>query len=463
MNSSDEGKTYLYTHTENGKAYTAISSGLNSRVFRSVDISDLQSEPGWIFDSENRMVPWKLEGITEEKGQMVFYGPLVQGEVFSSSDLTLERLERMVSLFQSLRDKGMFYQGFFSRGWVFLEDGRILLLPGRLMEFIRKSSNEETRAGSWYPYNHPDLRGLDSLEFTTAVLAVLLLKGEHPYSPLETEEDNRNEQLRRPPSLSPELMIPGLDKEIGELMTLSFKGTQGLLKKWEKAIGKWKAEGAVTELSDEEMKELNQKAEQLQERSEKNRKLRQKWRRKNSVYIITALVLLFAGIIISTPIKKALEPPLTMGMTAREVVESYYNSFNTMDQELMEDAIDKTAGKGDLNEVTNFFVTSRVRMGYEGKSGIMTAQDWVDNGRSSLDYGISLYGVAEVSIQDMGSSQFRVSYEKWIPGSAEGMDMESNDPIPPEGYRVTDMVRLEQQKKGNWLIVSLERSISDLE
>ncbi len=456
-------ETSLFTLTADGKEYTGIRSGLNSRIFRSVDIGALQADPGWIFDSNGRMESWKLEGITEEEGKMVFYGPLIDGKLFSPADLTLEKLEKTITLFQNLRDKGTDYQGFFSRGWVFLTDGRILLLPGKLMEFIRKSDNEESRINCWYPYNHPDLPGLEGLEFTAAVLAVLLLKGEHPYAPLETEEDNRNEQLRREPPLPPELMIPGLREEIAELLTLSFKGTRGNLKKWTAVIAGWKEKGAVRPLSKEEKDAIALKAGQQQERSDKSRKLRQTWRRKNTVFIISALIVLFAGMVISAPVRKALQPPLTMGMSPSEVVEAYYGSFNTLDQELMEDAIDKNAGKSDLSEVTNFFVTSRVRMGYEGTSGVIPAQEWVDKGRPALKYGETLYGVAEVDIRELGSGQFRVIYEKWVPGSAEDTDMESNDPIPPSGYRFTDMVKLEKQKKGNWLIVSLERSISDLQ
>jgi len=461
MNNLEESKTYLFTLTADGQEHTGIRSGLNSRIFRSVDIGSLQNDPGWIFDSQGRMEPWKLEGITEEEGKMVFYGPRIRGEEFSLSNLTLEKLERIVSLFRSIRDKQISYQGFFSRGWVFLEDGRILLLPGNLMEFIRKSDNEESRIKFWYPYNHPDTTGREGLEFTTAILTVLLLKGEHPYSPLETEEDNRNEQLRREPPLSPELMIPGLQKELADLLTLSFKGGQDSLKQWDKAIRNWKEEGAVSHLSDDERRVLSQKADQQQERSDKKQKFRQTWRRKNTIYAISAAIILFLGMIVSAPIKKALEPPMTMGMTPREVVEAYYNCFNTLDQDMMDDAIDKKVGKRDISEVTNFFVTSRVRMGYEGKSGAITAQDWVDSGRPSLKYGETLYGVANVSIHDLGSEQFRINYEKWVPGSAEEADMESNKPIPPQGYNITDMISLEKQKRGNWLIVSLDRSISD--
>ncbi|QEN08387.1 hypothetical protein EXM22_10480 [Oceanispirochaeta crateris] len=183
MNTLKQDDNNLIPLNIDGKEYSAILSGLNSKVFRSVDITALQNEPGWIFDDEERMEPWNLIGISEHRGCMVFYGPLVEGREFTSADLDLEKLNRMVHLFQALRNKKMSYQGFYSRGWIFLNDGRILLLPNSLMEFIRKSDNEKTRMLHWYPYNHPDHSGLKGLEFTAAILSATLLKGQHPYAP----------------------------------------------------------------------------------------------------------------------------------------------------------------------------------------------------------------------------------------------------------------------------------------
>ncbi|QEN08388.1 hypothetical protein EXM22_10485 [Oceanispirochaeta crateris] len=232
------------------------------------------------------------------------------------------------------------------------------------------------------------------------------------------------------------------------------------MKQWIDALDLWVKEGPVNALSKEELQTIEAKASQRVERGEKNQRRRQIWRQKNTFFMITAITVILLGVIVGTPIRKSLEPPVTMGMEAREVIHSYYDGFNTMNQEIMEDSIDKKVGKGDLTEVTNFFVTSRVRMGYEGKSGVLSAAEWVASGRPELESGINLYGVAELSIEDLGEGQFRVSYEKWIPGSSNEIDQVG--PIPPEGYFVTDLVTLEKQKKGNWLIVGLNRSLQKI-
>ncbi|MBF9018441.1 MULTISPECIES: hypothetical protein [unclassified Oceanispirochaeta] len=452
----------LIPFTAEGKEYSGIQSGLEPKVFRAVDISSLQNEPGWIYDKEGRMESWKLEGASEQDGSMIFYGPLIKGESFTAATLTLDRFEKIIRVFQALKHKDSSYKGFYSRSWFFLEDGRVLILPVSLMDFIRKSEKEESRVTNWYPYNHPDKLGTEGLDFTAAVLASQLLSGTHPYAPLEKAEDDRNEQLRRPPSLSPELMIPGLKDEIAGLISSSFKAEDSSLKEWSSIIDLWRKDGALRELSSTEKDEIKLKADQIVERGEKNRKRRQVWRRKNSLYIAIGAVVIFLGILISTPIRKSLEPPATMGMDARQVVESYYRSFNDMDQVIMEDCIEKKLGKGDIGEVTNIFVTSRVRMGYEGDSGIINAEEWVQSGRVAPGFGKSIYGVAELEINDLGSGQFRVVYEKWMPGTTQDSDISEAKPVPPYGLKVTDLLTLEEQKKGNWLIVERDRKIREI-
>lgn len=452
----------LIPFTVEGIEYSGIQSGLESKVFRAVDISSLQKEPGWIYDSEGRMESWNIEGVGEAEGSMVFYGPSIKGEVFAAESLDLDKFGKIINVLRALKDKKSSYMGFYGKSWVFMEDGRVLILPVKLMDFIRRSEKEENRIIHWYPYNHPDRTGVEGMGFTTAVLACRLLSGVHPYTPLETAEDDRNEQLRRPPLLSPDLQIPGIKDELATLISNCFKSENDSLKEWSHMIALWRKEGAVRNLSSSEKEEIEQRAGQILERGEKNRKRRQTWRRKNGLYIGLAAVVIFLGVLLSTPLRKSLEPPVTLGMSPREVVEAYYEGFNTMDQELMEDCIDKKLGKGDLGEVMNIFVTSRVRMGYEGTSGIINAQEWIESGKEIPEYGTSIYGVAELKISDLGSGQFRVEYEKWVPGTSENSDITSTEAVPPYGLEITDLIRLEEQKKGNWLIIDRDRTIKEL-
>ncbi len=167
--------------TLEGQEYSVIASGLEAKIFRAVDLGALQSEPGWIYDGEGRMEPWKLEGMTEVEGKVVFYGPLVQGTPFSPENLTLEEVTKIAAVLQILEDqKNTSYTGFYSKSWFFLADGRVLLLPAGLMDFIRKAEVEKERMVNWYPYNHPDRPGREGFSFTLAILACRVLAGIHP-------------------------------------------------------------------------------------------------------------------------------------------------------------------------------------------------------------------------------------------------------------------------------------------
>ena len=446
-----------------GTGYSAIPTGLSSKLFRTMDIGSIQAEPGWFFDDNGRVEPWNMIGVRENENGMLFYGPAVKGHPLVPEALSPEELAKLVAVFQSLREKHIPYEGFFVRAWFFCDDGRLLLLPPTLMNHVRKCSPEAVRTAHWHPYNHPDLSACDGLEFSTAVLACLALKAPHPYAPLEQEEDNRNEQLRIPPLLPPEVLIPGLTESWSELISESLKKEgEANLKDWIKVLSSMKDESPVKPLNEEEKAELEKRAEELKNKGEKNRKFRQNWRRKNSIYLGAAIVAVVLVLFLSAPVKKALEPPLTMGMSAREVVESYYGGFNTLNQEIMEDAIAKDLGKGDIEEVTNFYVTSRVRQGYEGNSGIVSAGQWVEEGRPALEAGVHLYGTAGLGIEEMGGAKYRVSYEKWMPGHSEETDPPAGTVIPPRGYEITDLLTLEEQKKGNWLIIGLDRTVREI-
>ena len=452
----------LISLTADGKEHTGIPTGLESKIFRAVDIGSLQNDPGWIYDDRGRMEEWKLEGVTEVDRQMVFYGPSIEGEVFSEATLTLDRLQKMIRIFHLLQEKKSPYRGFYSRSWVFLKDGRVLVLPVLLMDFIRKSEKENLRISNWYPYNHPDCHGVDGLSFTSAILACALFGKVHPYAPLEEAEDDRNEQLRRAPALTPDLLIPGIGGEAADLISRSLTKERTSMREWHKTAEIWEQGSVVGEISDDERQEIKEKAAQLLERGEKNRSIRQTWRRKNTFYMIIAAIVVAAGLVISVPVKNALAPPLTLGMSDFEVVEAYYNSINTMDQDLLEDCIDKNLGKGDKREVTGYFVTTRVRMGYEGNSGMKSALEWIEEGKPELAFGENVFGVANVEISELGGGRFRVKYEKWMPGVSEDADINSTEPIPPAGLEITDLLTLEMQKKGNWLITGMDRTIRDI-
>ncbi len=444
--------------------YTGIASGLPSKIFRSVDLGALQSESGWIIDREGRMESWKISGVTEKDNQMVFYGPELSGKILNPEDLREEELILIGKVFHLVQEKNIPIQGFFSRAWFLTDDTRILVFPAALMDFIRKGANEETKLKCYLPYNHPDKHGNKGLAFTLAVLVYRNLSGVLPFD--QINEVEIFEEIRTQPVIPSEIRIPGLKEPLADIINRSLDSKQDLpgMNEWDRVLDFWEKESPCEPLNTEQKEAQQKKLEEMTARRESRMSLRIFWRKKRTIVIaaVAAAVCLVAAVY--TPVKKAFEPPLTMGMTPMEVVDAYYGSIQTMDQEMMTDCIHKDAGKNDIKEVMNFFVTSRVRQGYEGNDGLLSAEEWTAEGRPMPEPGITVFGLTGLIINPVLDDQFLVTYEKWYPGTPdeEEEDFGEIKAYYPRGFRIRDNVTLEQQKKGNWLITRIDRFSEDI-
>ena len=178
--------------------------------------------------------------------------------------------------------------------------------------------------------------------------------------------------------------------------------------------------------------------------------------RKNRFTLIVAGILaIIAGSITFSMVSKALEPPITVGMTAREVVELFYKSMNTFDHFSMEDTITKQAGKDYINEAVNLYAFSKMRQSYDvGQTPFVDVQEWVDAGRPVLPLGKSVYGIANLSITEESPNVYIADYEKWVEDDID--EGNGNVTIHYTGVRRKDRCTLEMQKNA-WIITKLER------
>ena len=439
---------------------TGIASSLSPRVFRSVDIVNLQKSNGWILDLSGGMAPWKIEGVVEDQGKMIFFGPSVKGRTARPENMETQDLILLGKIMILAGEKDIPVQGFFSRGWLILEDRRVLLLPLELMDFIRRNQTEKVKEACWNPYNHPERYGSEGLGFSLAVLIYKHLTGEAPYN---ASGDALAEEIRTQPVIPPLFKAPGLKKEFSDFLVHNMDpgDRPPALPSWRSFLENWEKGGLFIPLSEEEKEALEKQGVELESRRKARIELKGFWRQKRTILIAAVAVAGVLTAFLSGPVKEALAPPETMGMSQREVVEAYYSSFETLDQELMEDCIDKKAGREDLKEIMNLFVTTRVRQGYEGSSGFMSAQEWTDLGRPLPKPGVTVYGITGCRISRLEENRYQIVYEKWYPGIPEEND-KGLEGVFPQGFKIRDTAVLEQQKKGNWQIVILDRSIENL-
>jgi hypothetical protein len=142
-------------------------------------------------------------------------------------------------------------------------------------------------------------------------------------------------------------------------------------------------------------------------------------------------------------------------MTAEKVVHLYYESFNTLDVETMSGCVTAGAGKSDIKEITGLFVISRVRTGYEGNSGFLSAADWLKKGSPPLKKGINIYGITGLKISRLSDDTFTADYSKWsteLPPNTAGTVVTGK----PVQTHIIDTLHT-VKKRGAWVIDSIKR------
>jgi hypothetical protein len=192
---------------------------------------------------------------------------------------------------------------------------------------------------------------------------------------------------------------------------------------------------------------------------------------RNTALIIGIAAAALAALLIGRSIAEGQASlPTTADMDSAGVVRAYYESFGTLDHQMMEAAAIGKAGKGDIEMVTSFFVISRVRQAYEySSSPVIPAQEWRDSGSPPLN--TQVFGVSDLELEKISGAEdgneirYLASFTLWLPASAGGEDQdpapESADPFPeqaapplPSPY--TDELTLTRHK-GNWRISEINR------
>ena len=178
------------------------------------------------------------------------------------------------------------------------------------------------------------------------------------------------------------------------------------------------------------------------------------WKTIGIILIVFIVLTLFS----LGPIKNARKPPATLNMDATEVVNFYYQSYSDMNTENMEDCLKKGVGKKDINETTQLYVISKVRTGYEGKSGLVSAQDWSDGMITELKEGEQIAGIANLKVTYLGDSTFQANYIRWF--SEPLSENDSTGILKPKKVIYTDTLTLDKIKDV-WTIVKLERNTKE--
>ncbi len=453
--SSAEG---IYEVKTGDKKYLGIASGLDSSILKTMDRNSFLEDPGYLWNGKE-LVPWRIENLFVNNGELVPAGSWIEGKLLSETEYSLPLLSDLASLLNALKEKDYKPSGLTPAGIYVTGSNGILIFPGSVMDLIIKHQEESYRLKWFDPFNHPDIRGENILSFFMGILAYRTFTGELPFSGSSITEIR--EKMRRSKPVPPDLKAPGLAAEISELVMDSIVPGQKhvSIENWKEIFSGCKEENLFPEeLSAEEIEKIKSKAAYLEEKREKAFRRRQFMQKYGKLIAGIAAGIAVAAAVLYSPVKQALKPPVTAGLSPAKVVELYYSSINSLDSETMSDCTSSKTGKSDIKEVTGMYVIAKVRTGYEGKSGLISAEKWIASGKKPLPPGMSVYGITDLEIKRISEDTFTARYTKWYTEYPQNTE-ETGSGIP-EGVGVTDRLHL-VKNKNVWVIDLIERSTAN--
>jgi hypothetical protein len=490
-----------------GKTKLGFDTGLNSQAFAQAKLARLISRTGLIVPPGGTALVWRTEGVTEYQAAgspeptMVIWGPDFAGTrldrlIEEGGETALDALRYWVQARGILNSAGArpdsrdgtFYPwpaaailAFDSPAFL---GGTVFFPPDRLIKRAAEAEGSDAWLKGAERWTHPDLAGEAADVFAAAAMLYHILCGEPPYP--NSGIEGLHSDIREGVFTPPDLMAPGLDRDIASLVTRSLSpgpakagrpspslSVSLSIEEFGKLIGPPLSGGPEVffrRLSEEEQKKIEARREQFNRKKAAGVKTRRFIRRNRAVIGGVIIALAALGFVIGSIAKSRMDLPSTRGMSPREVITSYYGAIETLDHTLMEACTINKAGKGDIDMVTNLFVIGKVREAYEMRRPVMAAGEWLDSGAAPTE--LTVAGVTGLRIEGEdedegdGETAYKAAYTLWLPAAyardiqdtGEPPETAAGGPVMPAGTAIIDTVRL-IFRKGEWRIAGIRREI----
>ncbi|MFP3089026.1 DUF1366 domain-containing protein [Treponema sp. TIM-1] len=466
-----------------GTGVLGFDTGLNVQAFAQAKMAQFITQQGYIVTPRGTVEPWKPGGVIEREGTMVIWGPDFDGEGLDK--LVCDTTKKETAL-DAVR--------FWIKGRLLLEnqksppfpwpagtlvaasgDGTILFPPERILRRILEAAGDDAWLAGAASWVHPDLTGGEAAAYAAATMLYRIFCGTGAFQ--NPDIDVVRQDMREGVFVPVRLLAPGLDKNLARLLDetlapvkyFSQKGTKRpSLESFAEILGPPGSRESISyirELAREEQAKLNQELEQFQKKKDLTVKTKRFLVRNTAIITGVLIALVVLVLSVRSILSGRANMPNTRGMNPREVVETYYGAFGTLDHTLMEACVTNKAGKNDIAMISNLFVMSRVRMAYEMNNPVISAQEWLDAGGLPTDQ--TVVGITGMDLTELdtdpgdGEVSFRVSYTLWLPG-ASSETPEATEPASgdfktlPQSVFYRDELRL-VLRKDLWLIGEIRR------
>ncbi|QEN05468.1 hypothetical protein EW093_12335 [Thiospirochaeta perfilievii] len=402
-----------------------LNIGISNKGTAGTDFSERRRDNGFIFNSD-KMETFKLPHITEVDGNVIIYNSEMDSslnQVFKD-DFDISSIEKLVDFLLKLKIDGVTLPEFSSNMIYSNSNNDFVIFPPAIIEFINNRESLDKKLSDVSLYRHPDLKGEKAILYSIGILLFQSTTKSYPitYNDVEDLRDKMRRKKLVEARWRDVKISDRLNDLINELLDIENSLDLQTLKNRLQSIT---TEGIYREDGDYTQEEaLNKQKEKRLLLWEKRRSFVIKYKGLIVGGSITSLLLI---IFFGTIIANALKPPLTAGFSASQVVETYFESFQTLNPELIDDVLAKGVRNNDSTEISTLYVTTKMRTQTDPTSTILSPSQWLALPDENRD-GKDVYGIYNLKIKMLENNVYQASYEKWYTQAEESDDL-SNDVV----------------------------------
>lgn len=355
-----------------------------------------------------------------------------------------------------------------------LEGSGVLLLPPDIGDVISILRNDEERMGEVNVLIRRDSEQQFKLIMEMAELLYYAVAGRLPYQdqdirhykyeeyPLENILNANNEKLDERTAGLINFILHAKRREMRDIMG-NRSGGKALVWFLEKSRGLgWDLgegnDGMIHAYEDTE------EYVRFAKRSVEGAKRHNFFRRRGTVITVCAIAGVLLAAFLYDYISAFLEPPATAGMEQEDVVEYFYDAQSNIDPTGLMDAV-KGASIPQENEVTNLYVTARMRQAYENIDPVLNVNTWIGNGMPAVHEYTMIYGVVLDRMERIDDDTLRAYTTWYTPYAADAADEDDEEQTRENTVYVYSVVQdftFDWNDRGWWNIVDAPISESSL-
>ncbi len=432
--------------------YLAVRIPGGQTSFSTTRFAAIKNREGYTYKN-GALEAWHFTGTCEIDGNIYFYGPYEGGDpllaLLSIESSPLPLIVHLCTLFGILPEQARpFYLNSFI---VDIEKKTGVVLPPPVMELLVRNLDVDGRREIRSHYFRAANNYEENAVFFLSAIGYYLCTRTFPEDAFSLQPTNQQKPLQEN-LLPPHLLNPELCLDLSKLFM------EGLLNPGSVSVGFFKTRIAEIPTIEDKTLSAADIASRVREKEELigarlKRDRRNRFIRKNGWKI---LIILAAGTLLGVGggkiIYNATRPPITAGMSEKDVIRLFYKSYNELDHETMEECTVRGLKLKEVDTTTNLFVISRIRQAYERKNPVISAEEWLEGERGSPDEYPLVFGIADLHIINDGGNIFTAEYLEFMPGTmASTEENVSTAESGPVIAKIRERIMLTYEK-GGWLI-----------